>query len=149
MRTVVDKLQSLYQGRPTRLHESDTNLPMAFMDKHEELELFSPLSYTENSNSPVSPVYSISIFKELCKLSIILDKILLSNYAENSGSRDPVAWIKERDLLHSALENWRHAFPQHLDVETAVSTNKDLPLPHILSLLYVSSFSLNSKIGKQ
>ena len=79
---VIDKYQSLYQGRPPCLRELGTNLPMTFLDEHEEVELFNPLSFTKLATHAMMPVYSISTFTETCKLSIILDKILLSFYTE-------------------------------------------------------------------
>ena len=59
---VIDKLQSLYQGRPASLRELGIDLPRTFLDQHEELELFNPLSYTELLDHPMSPVYSILTF---------------------------------------------------------------------------------------
>jgi len=133
---VIDKLQSLYQGRPAYLHEFATNLPISFLDDHEELELFDPLSYTESGKSFMSPVYSISTFTESCKLTTILDKILMSLYAEKSGRRDPGTLLRESQNLQRDLENWRKSLPPHLDVNLS-STVRSIPLPHTLSLLYV------------
>jgi hypothetical protein len=132
---VLDKLQSLYQGRPARLYESGTNLPMEFLDKHEELELFNPLSYTELSKYPMSPVYSISVFVETCKLSVILDKILLSLYAEKSMIKLSSDLLQARISLHSEIEKWRNSLPQHLDIKFSDTVAK-VSLPNTLTLLY-------------
>ncbi|KAE8447533.1 hypothetical protein EG329_010663 [Mollisiaceae sp. DMI_Dod_QoI] len=131
---VIDKHQSLYQGRPACLRESGSNLPMIFLDEHEELELFNTLSYTELENHPKSPVYSISSFTEVCKLSIILDRILLSLYSEKSGSKTSDDLLHESESLRAELENWRKSLPRHLDMNLSGLLDKT-PLPHSLCLL--------------
>ncbi|CAK7237337.1 hypothetical protein SBRCBS47491_009941 [Sporothrix bragantina] len=42
---VVDKIQSLYQGRPVSLQEIETSVPLAFHDEYEELENWQPFAY--------------------------------------------------------------------------------------------------------
>jgi hypothetical protein len=138
---VIDKLQSLYQGRPFCLQECGTNLPTTFLDEHEELELFDPLSYTELAKYPMSPGYSISTFTETCKLSIILERILQCLYTEKSGSKDPDDLLHESNSLQAELGNWRKSLPHHLYLKPSNPIIKT-PLPHTLSLLYVSTFFL-------
>ncbi|CZR54255.1 related to pathway-specific regulatory protein nit-4 [Phialocephala subalpina] len=106
---VIDKLQSLYQGRPSCLRESDTNVALIFLDEHEELELFDPLSYAELERSPMSP-------------------------GEKSGSRNPDDLLHESKSLHAELENWRKSLPPHLDLDPSDPVTK-VPLPHMLALL--------------
>ncbi|KUJ11238.1 uncharacterized protein LY89DRAFT_594836 [Mollisia scopiformis] len=130
---VNDKLQSLSQGRPALLADSGTSLPLSFLDDHDELELFNALSYTENSASLMTPVYSISTFAEFCKLSIILDKILSNFYMEKSSSRDPTDLLNASKSLHAELENWRRSLPTHLDIK--IADRARIKLPHFLSLL--------------
>jgi len=133
---VIDKLQSLYQGRPACLHEFNTNLPLSFFDKYEELELFDALSYTDSGKHFISPVYSISTFTESCKLSIILDRILMSLYTEKSGARNSGELLLESQTLQGDLEDWRKSLPPHLDFNFSTDF-KSTPLPHTLALLYV------------
>jgi hypothetical protein len=73
---VVDKIQSLYQGRPVSLQEADTRVPILFQDQYEELEHWTPFAYSETQRYPGSPAYSVSTFTELCKLSVIMNAIL-------------------------------------------------------------------------
>ena len=137
----IDKLQSLYQGRPARLHEFVTKLPVTFLDEHEELESFDSSSYTQPGDYIMSPAYSISTFQESCKLSTILDRILLVLYTEKSGSEDPDDLLRKSSSLHAELENWRENLPSHLDLKPSDAITKT-PLPHTLALLYVSTSRL-------
>ncbi|KAK9481920.1 fungal-specific transcription factor domain-containing protein [Lipomyces starkeyi] len=130
---VTDKIQSLYQGRPACLRETGTNLPMNILDNYEELELFAPLSYTETQSHPSSPGYMTTSFIEACKLSIILDRILLSLYSENSGSRSPDELFHDSRSVHAELENWRKDLPQHVDIFHLELINI-IPLPNMLAL---------------
>lgn len=131
---VTEKHQSLYQGRPPCLRESGTDLPLDFLDNYEELELFTPISYTLSQNHPNSPGYMMTSFVEACKLSVILDRILHSLYAENSGLRSPDELLHDARSLHVHLENWRKALPPHAD-PFHLERNNIIPLPNILSLL--------------
>ncbi|KAI9743524.1 MAG: hypothetical protein M1818_002838 [Claussenomyces sp. TS43310] len=133
---VMDKTQSLYQGRPASLREAEINVPITFLDEYEELAQFNELTYTDSaSESPIrSPTYSISTLKEECKLSIIMDQILKSLYATNSTGRDPEVLFRESRSLHLDLEHWRRELPPYLDIHASDSTGTT-PLPHFLSLL--------------
>ncbi|KAF7590606.1 hypothetical protein BBP40_002643 [Aspergillus hancockii] len=86
---VVDQIQSLYQGRPPSLQGADTNVPLTFLDRYEELEHWTPFAYSGKLNSryPGSPAYSMSTFADLCKLSMVLNGILNKVYSEKSAKR--------------------------------------------------------------
>lgn len=135
----IDKLQSLYQGRPVCLRESNTNLSMTFLDEYEELELFNSLSYTEVSSYPLSPVYTMSTFTESCKLSIILDRILRSFYTEKIETRSSDVLLQECKSLQTQLQGWQKSVPYHLILTPSNLAAKN-QLPHILSLQYVKVF---------
>ncbi|KAI4622321.1 hypothetical protein J4E83_005063 [Alternaria metachromatica] len=81
---VVDKIQSLYQGRPVSM--TDTLVPTKFLDTYEELEHWTPFSYSTQPDAVYlgSPAYSISTFRHLCQLSVILSDILSTIYTERS-----------------------------------------------------------------
>lgn len=139
---VIDKLQSLYQGRPAALRTNVTNARLAIIDDYEELALFESLSYTETRNLPISPAYTLSTFIATCKLSIVLDKILVSLYSEDSSSRGPAVLLQESTRLNVELEEWRKGLPRHLDHSSSSSmTGRGLPHSLALMLFYQCQFS--------
>ncbi|THC94182.1 hypothetical protein EYZ11_006323 [Aspergillus tanneri] len=130
---VVDKIQSLYQGRPASLQAFDTHVPLTFLDQYEELEHWTPFAYPGNPKYSGSPAYSVSTFRELCKLSVILNDILNKVYSEKSSKRAPEELVSNRASLHSALQEWHDGLPSHLQFDTPGTCNA--PPPHVLSLL--------------
>ncbi|KAL7777138.1 hypothetical protein CFE70_007561 [Pyrenophora teres f. teres 0-1] len=64
---VIDKIQSLYQGRPISIKESDTLVPIKFQDTYEELDHWTPFAYSTQSDATYlgSPAYSVSTFTHL------------------------------------------------------------------------------------
>lgn len=108
---VVDKIQSLYQGRPVSLQEADTRVPMVFQDRYEELEHWMPFAYSGTRDYPGSPAYSISPFPELCKLSVIMNDILNNVYAEKGVKRGPESLAEDLKRIYAALEKWEGALP--------------------------------------
>ncbi|KAE8351129.1 fungal-specific transcription factor domain-containing protein [Aspergillus coremiiformis] len=130
---VVDKIQSLYQGRPPSLQDSDTNVPLTFLDRYEELEYWMPFAYSGNPNVRYSgsPAYSVSTFTELCKLSVILNGILNKVYSERSPKRASEEMVSNLRTLDSDLQQWHEGLPSHLKFDQP----HDSPPPHVLSLL--------------
>lgn len=103
-----------------------------FLDDFEELEQFRPLSYTDDHKPLKSPVYTLSAFKELCNLSVILDRVLSSFYTQQSAKKTPADLCFELRALSIELENWRRNLPKHLEYKHLESSNRVL-LPHMLS----------------
>ncbi|OKL62290.1 hypothetical protein UA08_02308 [Talaromyces atroroseus] len=132
---VQDKVQALYQGRPARLRWSDVNVPISFLDDYEELEQFSALSYSAVDVPTGFSTRSVSIFEQLCKLSIIMDKILSSIYGENFGEKNVTTLLSIAQSLHSELEHWRKGLPEHLDMNMSNSKVSSSLTPHALSLM--------------
>ncbi|UPL03597.1 hypothetical protein LCI18_014531 [Fusarium solani-melongenae] len=130
----LDKVQSIYQGRPARLREADNRVPIRFLDEYEELEEFNTNTYSEHPTQLGCPTYSVSTFEQLCKLSIIMDRILCSLYSEKSCYRDPQELFDASNALHSELKLWRSEMPAHLLVHLNNPGNSTI-LPHTLSLL--------------
>ncbi len=133
---VLDKIQALYQGRPPNLHESDCNVLLDFSDEYEELESFCPISYTDDATCTF-PAYNISVFKEFCKLSLIMDRIFTKLYAAKSTTRNPDELLQESQSLNADLENWCQNLPCHMVINYS-GANLTLS-PHTLSLLSVRS----------
>lgn len=130
---VVDKIQSLYQGRPVSLQHLESQVPLTFLDQFEEMEYWKPFAYTNNKAYAGSPAYGVSTFTELCKLSIILNEILNKVYSERSATAAPEEVIEKLNYLHSELVAWYSALPPHLKFEPDRSPS--VPPPHVLSLL--------------
>lgn len=134
---VRDKVQSLLQGRPARLREVDTNVPLTFLDEYEELEQFNSLYHTDKRDQSSFPMYSVSTFKEECRLSILMDRIISCLYSEKSPTRSPGDLRRDALALHGDLKAWRAALPSFLHFTSSGSPTHTL-LPHMFSLLYVS-----------
>lgn len=112
----------------------DNCVPIKFMDEYEELEQFSTHTYAEQPSQLGSPTYSVSIFEELCKLSVIMDRIVYSLYAENSFKRSTEDFLSTSRLLHADLKRWRAELPTHLVIRVD-NDDTSVVLPHTLSLL--------------
>lgn len=69
---VYDKIISLYQGRPVSFKEQDMHVPYRFLDRYEELELWTPFAFGGSYRYPGSPARAISTFTALCSLSMVL-----------------------------------------------------------------------------
>ncbi|KAJ4252919.1 hypothetical protein NW762_010825 [Fusarium torreyae] len=130
----LDKVQSIYQGRPTRLREDDNRVPIVFLDEYEELEDFSTHTYSKIPVRLGCPTYSVSTFEQLCKLSTIIDRILYALYAEKCSIKSPDELWTIAHLLHDRLKSWKDQLPAHLQLQS----NNPAPstiLPHTLSLI--------------
>ena len=146
---MFDKIISLYQGRAVTLHEFDIKTPSNFFDLYEEQEPWTPFAFSSTGSYTSSPSYSVSTFKELCSLSVLmvrraashfLDSIVLTRsiaqgriitafYAE-SKSADP---LQQLDALNASLGDWSDRLPSYLRYDPSQG-NAPVPPPHVLSL---------------
>jgi hypothetical protein len=114
-------------------------VPVEFFDEFEELEEFDTLGYMAVSVASSGPTYGVSHFEQLCKMSTIADRILLHLYSEKSSGQPPLELYRAAQSLHTDLEQWRQALPQHFTPNCGSSgiTGRDGSslLPHTLSLL--------------
>ncbi|KAM0667663.1 hypothetical protein ACQRIU_003528 [Beauveria bassiana] len=132
---VVDKIQSLYQGRPVSLKESDALVPIRFLDVFEELEPWTPFAYSESRlDFEVTPAYSTSTFASLCRLSLVMSDILSTIYTERSSDQSPSKLAGERMNLHKKLRNWEESLPSHLEIDATKLRERQFPPPHVFSL---------------
>ncbi|KAI1024602.1 hypothetical protein LB503_007179 [Fusarium chuoi] len=131
---ISDKVQSIYQGRPTRLREHDNRVPIAFLDEYEELEDFHTRTYSAQPSQLDCPTYSVSTFGQLCGLSIIMDRILCALYAERSSAKAADQVWQTAQSLHHDLQSWKSGLPECLRVDLNDPTSSNI-LPHNLSLL--------------
>ncbi|TVY32562.1 Nitrogen assimilation transcription factor [Lachnellula subtilissima] len=137
---VLDKVQSIYQGRPARLRDMDNSVPMVFLDDYEELEPFDTLGYSATPGDAGLPTHSVSTFEHLCKLSAIADRILYSLYAEKSSQIDAEELFRTSQILHRDLTRWHESLPAHLSIDFDTSGRPNtssgcVVLPHTLSLM--------------
>lgn len=143
-RSVLDKIQAIYQGRPVRLRDVDCSVPAVFMDEFEELEPFRTDGYSLTPGDTDSPSYSVSHLQHLCSLSIIADRILLEIYTRKAHERSGGSLREAANHLEQQLDQWRERLPAHLSTQADApgeqyATIGTSPLPHVLSLWYVSS----------
>lgn len=136
---VVDKMQSLYQGRPASLRAIDGQVPIKFMDTYEELEQWHPFAYAGGPSYPGSPSYSVSTFEQLCKLCMVLQQILDRTYCEREQKRNTQELVQDLEHVEKQLQDWMSGLPEHLRIDTNADTNGDfgtqqLPPPHVFSL---------------
>jgi hypothetical protein len=133
--SVVDKIMSLYQGRPVSLQDADTSVPITFLDKFEENEDWRPFAYATDTNISQggSPAYSVSTFTALCELSRIMNQILNSIYAERIFDRESTDLSQLLDDLHSKMESWNKSLAEHLRFDP-LRPQAVTPPPHVLSL---------------
>ena len=134
MSAVVDKVHSLYQGRPVNMQEMECRVPMLFLDRYEEKENWQPFGFSGNRHYAGCPAYTISTFTSLCKLCVIMNRILNKIYIEQSPNRGPDGLGKDLKSLHSELEEWHSTLPIHLKLDNSNPVNP-VPPPHVFSLL--------------
>ncbi|KAK4557109.1 hypothetical protein LTR86_006090 [Recurvomyces mirabilis] len=132
---VLDKIQSLYQGRPAALQHQDCQVPFSFLDEYEELEHWVPFAYSGADEYSGSPGYSVTTFTELCKLCIILNQVLNRVYNSRGGPDQSDVLLQDLQRLEADLNAWTNAMPVHLRLPQAIATAAvDAPPPHVLSL---------------
>ncbi|KND89434.1 Nitrogen assimilation transcription factor nirA [Tolypocladium ophioglossoides CBS 100239] len=132
---VVDKVQSLYQGRPVSLKECDALVPIKFLDSYEELEHWQPFAYSTSApDYPGSPAYSTSTFTFLCKLSLVMSDILSCIYTERSFDQSPAQLASMLEKLQQKLCAWQESLPGHLHFDPTKLQGTAFPPPHVFSL---------------
>lgn len=132
---VIDKIQSLYQGRSATLQAAQCDVPIVFRDDYEELEHWTPFAYTDRSSSGGSCSYSVSTFTQLCRLCTILNSILNGVYKEKRAAESSDRLKQELASLELELAAWTDQLPAQLKIDTELNRSSDVPPPHVLSLL--------------
>lgn len=124
----------MYQGRPPRLREPDSSVPIRFLDEYDELDPFQTLGYAVDAEELGYPSYGVSSSEQFCKLSIIMDRMVSNFYTEKSSQRNPTELLRISLLLDKDLEAWKNALPAHLSA-ILESLDKSTYLPHTISLM--------------
>ncbi|KAH6954605.1 fungal-specific transcription factor domain-containing protein [Fusarium avenaceum] len=140
-----DKAISLYTGRLPAVTELPRS-PIDFMDDSAESETWSP--YFEDTSPltrlapgqyPIMQSHAVSCFANSCKLSVIINDIIVQLYSKRSRA------ITESSLndITTRLDNWRAASPIHLRCNPEFLPTI-CPPPHIISqnLLYFTTVIL-------
>lgn len=129
-------MQSLYQGRPVSLQESDSRVPISFLDTYEEYEHWMPFAYdrTVQETYPGSPAYSVSTFTGLCQLSVIMNGILNNIYAEATFDKSPDELSELQNTLDLRLRSWHEQLPSQLRLDPSKPPSV-IPPPNVLSLM--------------
>jgi len=130
----MDKVQSIYQGRPVRLRAADCSVPALFFDDYEELESFNSLTYSTTPQQLDIPTRSISTTSGLCRLSVIAESVIATLYTESSREKDAQDLMEAHNLIALDLEKWCKYLPEHLDLRWHDMNKFDI-LPHSLSML--------------
>ncbi|KAL3453040.1 fungal-specific transcription factor domain-containing protein [Aspergillus insuetus] len=138
-----DKATSLYAGRLPAVTEALNQDTLDMLDDSTELETWSPyykdslnLTKLTHSQYPSMKSHSVACFANSCRLSIIINDIIVQLYSRRSRA------ITEAALhdIKMRLESWRANSPSHLrfDPDNLPSI---CPPPHIISqnLLYYAS----------
>ncbi|KAK2690804.1 hypothetical protein QWA68_010399 [Fusarium oxysporum] len=140
-----DKAISLYTGRLPAVTELPQS-PIDFMDDSAESDVWSPyyedtspLTRLAPSQYPVMKSHAVSCFANSCKLSVIINDIIVQLYSKRSRA------ITESSLndIKARLETWRAESPVHLRYDPEYLPNI-CPPPHIISqnLLYFTTIIL-------
>ncbi|KAL2867481.1 Zn(II)2Cys6 transcription factor [Aspergillus lucknowensis] len=140
-----DKAISLYLGRSPVLQELPFDHTPEFLDTSAENEIWTPyhgeslnLSRVSVGRYPPLKAHSISCFENSCKLSVILNDIIVHLYSRHGPpDLDETLRIKRR------LDEWRENLPEHLKYDPD-NLPAYCPPPHIMSqnLLYHTTIIL-------
>lgn len=109
-------------------------MPIVFLDEYEELEDFHTRTYSAQPSQLDCPTHSVSTFEQLCRLSIIMDRILCALYAEKSDAKSADGLWQTAMSLHRDLQSWKDGLPVYLRVDLNDSASSTI-LPHNLSLM--------------
>ncbi|KAJ6440154.1 fungal specific transcription factor domain-containing protein [Purpureocillium lavendulum] len=141
-----DKATSLYAGRLPAVTEVLDQSSLDLLDRSTENEIWTPY-YGDSLDSPDSPrsqypprkSHAVSCFVNSCRLSIIINEIVVQLYARRRRSVTEAALtdIKRR------LDLWRNRSPAHLRYDPD-NLPTICPPPHLISqnLLYFASVIL-------
>ena len=137
---IWDKFQSLYLGRPIAMQLHDAHMSYHLMDTIEEKELFVPYQDPTFPNSTQlskmvtpTPIYSVSCFQQLCKLSKLMAKIINKFYVVGATTASAEASLGHLD---DSLTKWAAQLP--VDFQFNPKTwvpGSQCPSPNVLNLL--------------
>jgi hypothetical protein len=115
----IDKVHSLYQGRQVSIRMAEIAFPAAFVDKFEEQEYWTPIAYEGRAKAGVfaCPVYSVSTFTQLCRLTMVLEEIIECFYGVKSAEKPKNILLEQLHKLHERLKDWHASLPPFLAMD--------------------------------
>jgi len=146
-----DKILSLYLGRMPGFTPATDDVPLSFMDDFSDTDLWAPYygetpspDLCEAPNYPPCNGYVVSCFRELCKLCVILNDLLLSIYSSEAVARrnteddENSAEAKAANeapfiRISQSLRDWWFSLPAHLRINPDSMPSLAPPV-HIMSL---------------
>ncbi|KAI1747601.1 fungal-specific transcription factor domain-containing protein [Xylaria castorea] len=141
-----DKATSLYAGRLPTITEQLPQDTLDLLDDFADRDLWVPhyhdsvdLTKFGHSHYPPTQGYLVGSFINSCKLSIIINDIIIQLYSRRSREATQIAFKDIKNRLHL----WRTHSPAHLKYDTDRLPSV-CPPPHIISqnLLYFASVIL-------
>jgi hypothetical protein len=134
---VLDKVQSLYQGRPPYLRVLESDVPMTFVDDFEEFEPFHGDSFSCLSAQTVPILcHHISQLQMYASLCIIMERIHVRMHRmRDLDSVDGSTIHTDIAALWQALRQWRADVPTHLSAFTSSQSTEEPPLPNAVAIL--------------
>ncbi|TKY89345.1 hypothetical protein EX895_001876 [Sporisorium graminicola] len=135
---VIDKIHSLYQGRQASFERRNLYVPIEFHDHFEETEFWTPVAYHRPLNEDemdgqnagmmpsgyTGPIYSVSTFAELCRLTVIMEKIIQVFYSIDSGTRTERAQTEHLIEMRCELGAWRTSLAAHLRIDSSLAAGR-------------------------
>ncbi|CDS00932.1 hypothetical protein [Sporisorium scitamineum] len=127
---VIDKIHSLYQGRQASIERRNLYVPIEFHDHFEETEFWTPVAYKPANEVEgtvlmptgyTGPIYSVSTFAELCRLTVIMEKIIQVFYSIDSGTRTERVQTERLIEMRCELAAWRASLALHLRIDSTLA----------------------------
>lgn len=132
---VIDKIHSLYQGRQVSIAAASVHVPIHFYDQFEENEYWTPIAYQSASktNGYGCHVYSVSTFTQLCKLTMIMERIIDAFYSIHSPNDSKANLQRKAERLHRQLLDWYAALPDKLSMARAQEAAASQKVAHSMA----------------
>jgi hypothetical protein len=133
---IIDKVQSLYLGRPMAIHLTDTCVSLDLMDTFEENDPWLPYPYPSAGNASKrkivsTPTHSVSTFRHLCLLAQIMTRTIQKFYLPRSNSVNAEADLQDLD---QTLSTWYSNLPAFLMFEPWTTDTVPNVCPNIIVL---------------
>jgi hypothetical protein len=134
---VIDKVQSLYLGRPPALREVEARVSKELLDTYEEFASWTPYQdpLADSCDAAPSaqiprPAYGVSSFRALLQLAEIAADVIDIFYSLESLKLGWEMALQKRAEIRKRLDHWQNDLPPHLYCNLEMSSS---PPPHQLN----------------